>query len=135
MSHQNFKHFIFYLPASACSNLKIIFHEGRKPEQITLLNKNGLSFLLIFFDALILRYLKFKICWTKIRAVFACKCNPVCYNVLRQNLAICATFLSHFGQKAIISIKNRPVFPLKAVLFPLKSCRVIFQKHAFCMIM
>ena len=38
----------FYLPASACSNLKIIFHEGRKPEQITLLNKNGLSFLFDF---------------------------------------------------------------------------------------
>ena len=38
----------FYLPASACSNLKIIFHEGRKPKQITLLNKNGLSFLFDF---------------------------------------------------------------------------------------
>lgn len=27
---------------------EIIFHEGRKPEQITLLNKNGLSFLFDF---------------------------------------------------------------------------------------
>lgn len=62
----------------------------------------GFAFTLILPDALILRYLKIKICWTKIRAVFACKCNPVCYNVLRQNLAICATFFVPFRTKKLL---------------------------------